>query len=62
MILVKIPLRTKNETFQATVGVNDKYLYDEIDSKFEKMLAQGNVEGWFGWGPFEINIKPKKAA
>lgn len=64
MVIKKIPLKLndKEEFFDATIMANEKFLLDEVDLVWEKMKSQGYIEASCSWGPFNVVIRPRRAA
>jgi hypothetical protein len=61
MILKKIPLKRENkeEFFDAVVIADDKYLEDQVDQVWEKMISLGYSEAECSWGPFKVVVRPR---
>lgn len=61
MVLKRIPLKKggKEEFFDAVILVNDKFLLDQVDEVWEKMISQGYNKADCHWGPFNVEIRPR---
>lgn len=61
MILRKFPLEPKNnKVFDAVLTANEKFLEDEIEEVWDKMVSQGFDRASCSWGPFKIEIMPRQ--
>lgn len=61
MILKKLPLTPKNnKNFDAVITANEKFLEDEIEEVWDKMISQGFDRANCTWGPFNVEIRPRQ--
>ena len=61
MLIRKIPLPQKNnKNFDAVITADEKFLQDEMEEVWEKMISQGFDRASCQWGPFSVEIRPRE--
>jgi len=56
-----LPLKN-NKNFEAVITTDEKFLQDEVEEVWEKMVSQGFDRSTCHWGPFNVEIRPQQRA